>query len=529
MPAVTRELTITYGGFSVGGSTDYLIDNKYQQNKAYGKLNVSFEVVASGATEGAFATACANLEAAFRKPRQDLVIAFGGSNHVNGSHSGNTFMNAEASIEKLTDGTTTGRSRRYRVSIEAMLPADLSGVSGRRSSSVRIEYDNSRIRTVTISGEYTALGSNSALAQYEASIGAYCTAVLSALGGTYELQPETPEFDDQNKLLRFNRVYRELVFNQSADQLDHPAIKAQTISVDVATSAPGDSPMGTPLAREVGAPIVQQGNVLRPVTVTLRAEMNVDKTVSQDLAGLWTSTVRPWLIQHAMTIAGSGFGVIVEITPTFDSTNNRIGATLTMLSIQGGAILSHRLSVEVADNKGRVLIPVWVTNPLARHKAQGPRTILRTTRQVLRIVKGAVNPGQPAGKGQAPVQKGGGAKPPGKGIGGGAGGQAPGMGVPPAIKGGANPAPPGAIGVGVGQAQGGGVAGLQGLGIELQDVQGIVWERLGDTWRATPDRIGIAGYAVDVIDLEIEALDAAYVPVSVGGGGGPGSKPLTGQ
>ena len=101
MPAVTRELSITYGGFTVGGATDYLIKDKIRIEKGYASANVSFNVIvsdASGAPE--FATLCSAIEAAFRKPWQACTIALDGSTLESFSHTDNT-NRADSQVRSL--------------------------------------------------------------------------------------------------------------------------------------------------------------------------------------------------------------------------------------------------------------------------------------------------------------------------------------------------------------------------------------------------------------------------------------------
>ena len=82
---VSRELSITYGSLTVGGTSDYLIDRVYRLRKSYRAFEVSFRVVVTGDladVDSTFATDCLAVEAAFRTPREDLTIAFNASQHV---------------------------------------------------------------------------------------------------------------------------------------------------------------------------------------------------------------------------------------------------------------------------------------------------------------------------------------------------------------------------------------------------------------------------------------------------------------
>ena len=258
------------------------------------------------------------LEAAFRTPRGDLLITFSGDAWIDLKHSDNSALNVDARFIKAGGDYDTGTSRKYTLTIEGQMPADLAGQSGRQSSNVKISTDSSGIRTVTISGVYTAIAGNTALAQHDANVATYTTAVITALGGTFELvEPITVDHDDANDIANFTRTFREVIFNQSAGTLDDPEIKSQSIVVSASTTAPGDSPLGTQIAQEIGAPLKTSGSVLRPVQLTVQANMHVDKDQTTDLRGLWEGKLRSHLRNVALSYA-NGTAYITEERPTFD-------------------------------------------------------------------------------------------------------------------------------------------------------------------------------------------------------------------
>ncbi|SVD47829.1 uncharacterized protein METZ01_LOCUS400683, partial [marine metagenome] len=63
MPAVTRELALTYGAVSVGGATDRLIDGYIRIDKSYATASVSFDLVITAASDAAFASEISTIEA----------------------------------------------------------------------------------------------------------------------------------------------------------------------------------------------------------------------------------------------------------------------------------------------------------------------------------------------------------------------------------------------------------------------------------------------------------------------------------
>src|SRR3990167_1060653 len=96
-PVVTRELSITYAGFTVGGTTAYHLhgDPPYRQTDGYERYSIDFHVLVQEATEAAFAAACRAVEAAYRTPRGALVVALGSAALKTLSHAGSTGYNAD--------------------------------------------------------------------------------------------------------------------------------------------------------------------------------------------------------------------------------------------------------------------------------------------------------------------------------------------------------------------------------------------------------------------------------------------------
>lgn len=551
--AVTRLLSVVYGSLTIGGTSDYHIDGPWRLNKVYERFSFSCEVVLaadSNTNEAAFLAWCTAVETAFRKPRQKLEIFINGSTYFSADPvagaSGNTGFDQFATCDKIGDETTdSGRSRRYRVTVEGTLPADLSGVSGRRRADITMDFAPSRRGTVTIEGEYTALGASDALAVYNAGVATFATSVLAGITGTFELVSEKYKRNDTDKTLTFTRVYRELLLNQSIGVLNNPAIVEQVITVTVRQLAPGDSPIGTPIIAEVGD-LYTDGEVARPIRIELTAAMSIDKTVTTDMTALWNGTIKPWLIQHAMTVAGTAFMAIEEISRIPTHTDNTIAASLRALAI-AGPVLEHVFTVEIDDDTGLKHTGVHGPDPLVKHNFQGERFVVRTARQNLRLLKGMRGGG---GGGNGPQGGGQGAGPAG-GIGVGIGAGLPGsflggwaQGTKPGISNGTigfgiGAGPPGSLfdefmglddaleGGGGGGGGAGGVpekpfnsGNLNDLSIKAPPgAEGAVWDRKRFTQAAQPDRIGIDGFQIDTVVLTLTAIDWLRKKPEEGGGG----------
>lgn len=372
---MAKEFSLAYGGVTLGGSSsDYHIDGVFtydesgvEGGKFVGRVGCDVVVVTSPQyAEAGFASACLALETAFSKPRQDMVLTLGSTTLKSWSHSSNTGFNARPRIEKIGNPEDTGRSRRYRVSVEVDLPADLTGQSGRRDSHIEVNYDASRIRTVTISGRYTALGGNSARAQYESASPAYFTSVISGLtgGGTFEIVEETVTNDDANKLAEFRIVYREIIYGQTSAGLDSTTIVRHTVIFSkVQPSA--DSSMKTVKA-------------LAKVVATYSAHVN--KTVSTDLLSLWDNTLKPYVVSQFNTIFLPSVSGVSSNAPSIDKTNNTISCSLEFTALfQGDDYVASEITEEIREQPGFLFTGSYGGNPVGLHVDMAWHTVLRIT------------------------------------------------------------------------------------------------------------------------------------------------------
>jgi hypothetical protein len=302
----------------------------------------------------------------------------------------NTGFNAQPTIRKTAGDLDTARSRKYAISVVVELPADLAGQDGRVESSVTLQYDPNRKRTLTISGTYTALGGNSAFAQYSASIGAYQATVQSAFGGTWEIVTESVTHDDTNKNVQFSRMFREIIFNQGQGILDDPAVVEQQISYSRLVDRPGDSPHSS-------------GKVARLDTIQMQANMFIDKNVTMDLRGKYETGLRQYLIQLAFNTFSSSTGALVAESPQFDFHENKIQVSMTFRMVGSSNILQYTKTVQIAVEEGLTIIPVW-EKKLSKHVFQGSANKIRTTTDSEIRLKGSGGGGGFFGGGGAQLQ-----------------------------------------------------------------------------------------------------------------------------
>lgn len=490
MPAVARELTITYGATSVGGTTDRLLDaseRPFSLAVNYQQAALSFEFITTNfATEALFRTEITTLEAAFSTPRQRLQIVGATGTYLDLDPTTNTGFEAVAEIEKA--GSRLGdsaRSRRYRVTITVQLPADLAGQNGRRASSFAVDYTPSDRRTITVEGEYTALGGNTALQQYTASIAAYVATIQGLVGGTYgEKGSEQIKVNDTNTIMSFRRTFQEIFLSESAGATNDTDLVDPLLSVTRIRSAPGDAPLGG-------------STIERLVTYQVAYAAGVRTTV--DLDAKWTGSIRPWILQHVAAATGASALAIMDESPKFDAGKREITAGMTLVAAGGTKVISASVVTEDADDAGDVLVPAWVRGTRhGKYLFEGPALFGRTVTEtvtVLGIVSPQATPGG-SGRGRVRFRQG-----PGVGAfaigarlsinisgGGGGGGGAP------------------------GGAPGGGKSGLIPIGPQRT--------------RTSPRRIGLPGNTIDVTDITTTTNLVYYEPAG-GSGGGGFSRPRT--
>jgi len=269
----------------------------------------------------------------------------------------------------------TGRSRRYLVTIEAEMPADNSPTVGIRESSINVAFSPARKRTVTISGVVTAEGGNDARAKYNSIINAYTTAILTALGGIYELalEPDTAS-DFQDKIISFSRTFNEIIFSQGGAAVDDVRIVDQQFSITRNQVAPGDT---------------TGKNVVRMIELSALYEAWIDKDETQDLAGVWDS-IKDWVYGEIAAIFGAGSIAVTSVAPTYFLDENRISASISALAASASGLLEHRETIMVEENFGKVLVPVWNGNAYGKYLYLGPATKKKTTTTIQKKLAGSV-------------------------------------------------------------------------------------------------------------------------------------------
>jgi len=396
---MARSLTITYGGTSIGAGSVYDITEWYGWQQDYTSGTTTATVVVTGDDTEELRVRCNALEAAFRTPWQNLGIVLGGETFKSYSHSGNTGFNGEASIRKSASAADTALSREYTITVTVYFPADLSGQDGRRNASVNVAYAPSDRLTVSFSGQWTALDSDGALANFEANGESWATTWLGAnfSGRTFERVGKEVRPDDPDKVASFSLVYQEVIFNETQATLNDPRIVGQSISISISRETPGDSPgrassTGQPLRSEGrGTVVPSQGAIdsTRPYQVSATVACSVDKRQTTDLASVWEGVLRPYLIDLLTSVTGvAGSVAIINQGFTPEPSANTLTGNVTALVV-GGGFLSYQVSLTYNDVSGANVVYAHGRRAETGYIVQGPRVLTRTINESYRRLAGA--------------------------------------------------------------------------------------------------------------------------------------------
>lgn len=431
MPAVPRDLSITYGSYTVGGSTDVLLDSwtRVEDNFSLAAYEMSFIITA--ASDAAFVAACSNAESAFRIPRQDLVVMQRSSTLLSLKQSDNTGLDAEPKIVKAEHIADTGRSRRYTVRIDFGRPADNVASSGRRSTTTLVQYDSSRRRRVTVGGVYTAIpSSGTALQQYLSTIDAWALTQLQTVEPAtgvsifWELIDEPRvEYNSTNKVMEFSRTYQEKVYpdaGQTTSTMDDADLVDQVFEASFIAEGVNDSPgtgqdfstsgggfstgqNGADTGVMVGGTPNPQlgGSTARLGRVILTYDAAVDKTRTTDLKGKYDGVIRPWLLSEAAKVTASGYGTpaLMNENPHYDRDHNRIHVEMEFWVPGPAHTIEQKITTrDSTPSYGWALVPRWNGNPMSKYKYRGPMQKLRIVSETRTVLGDATS----ADKGKEP-------------------------------------------------------------------------------------------------------------------------------
>lgn len=192
----------------------------------------------AGAHDGQFATGLATAHGYIGKNKA-FTFKKGSETLLTFDPAANTGFLTHASLANAGDPYNTGRFQIRRITITGQKPASQDSRVGRREAALVISRRSDGLRSVTVSGVWTALVTPlAALASYDASI---ATWVATWLGSSMVLAPATGAFwvktsetplslDEQNKVLSFSRSYDERKFISNPGEADNSAPKGTILS-----------------------------------------------------------------------------------------------------------------------------------------------------------------------------------------------------------------------------------------------------------------------------------------------------------
>lgn len=345
MSAITRTFSVQYGSITVStADSGYALEGPVGPQFTYRRVTWSFGCIVYGSSASDLETKAAALVAQIRVPRQNLVVTLG-SGSYSYSEASKTGYNMSGAIERQTGSVfDTHVTREFSISITVELPATLNSDDGVFDYAYAVTTEQSGQRTIALSGEITTNGTNLAEAQYESKIAAIVAAVKAAVdsGATFEEQIEERGIERFDFEMRFRRVFREQIYKDSLDAFDESAIKDARITSSVST---------------VYAEAAEPGLKV-PTEITLQYEAIVDKSVSTDLAGLWSGKALPLLksIADELSAADSGGEAIYkEIRPTYSPTGQILSGIVRFVTFNSIVLLSEITETRNTSTSGRKL------------------------------------------------------------------------------------------------------------------------------------------------------------------------------
>lgn len=388
---MSRELSITYGTVTVGGTSDaYHLDGFHRTVTTDGtaQSSIEFDVVVKASSSPSLAQACDRLEKEFRTPRLSLVVAQQGVAILNVAHSAASGgFNTIPSIRKIGDVPDSGRSRRYTMRVEYETPADLVGTPGLRESAVNLQTDAAGIRTVTISGTFTAIpGTTNARSRHDAAIAAHVSSILSGLGVTTSELIEQPveETDYDSKTIQFQRRYRELVYGQGQDAAnDDSDITDQSLVVMQREFSEEASPL-TPAAANQALAATDPGSQVVPLAIF---DLQYEARIRNVAPKAKYDSIRSWLLSQFTSIFSAGrFALTVEEVSS-DPVTKTLRVQMTAEgSVRGNRVIRRTVTRTRTNEVGVVFRGAWTGNPLDFYIYRGHDDERRTTTVTERLL-----------------------------------------------------------------------------------------------------------------------------------------------
>lgn len=374
MTGFARELTFTYNGYSVAGTSGRRLDGKYRMHDSDESASFEADIILGDNTWTAarFATECAALETALRTPRADLTVSLSGNTLMSLSQSSNTGYDAAPECRKVGDDWDTGRTRKYHFSVTYGRPASYQSLNGRRKSTIDVSYNPAGRRKVVISGEYTTDGATASKANYLARIVAYESSIMTALGITSS-QRVMQQFDyfETDKVCRFRVEHNELIY-----ALLHAAIRNQTLRITRRQTSGPDTQAAGKMVTSKGVGVVR-----RLITLDVDYSGWVDTATATDIAPLAAivDALRGPLAAAVRAASGAGFVALIEDAPTINPDENQISFRQTYSAAVANGFTKYVRTEAYSYTTGRTLVPTWALDRrFNRYEYFGPASMTCT-------------------------------------------------------------------------------------------------------------------------------------------------------
>tara|TARA_R110002072_G_scaffold35076_2_gene104154 strand:- start:10065 stop:11651 length:1587 start_codon:yes stop_codon:yes gene_type:complete len=395
-----RNLEVTYGSSVVSGTVSnctMTLVNLHRIRKGYEDFEVRFDLLLTCPTEDPadFAAAAAALENHYTRPGQELTVTWVDPDGVVPDaillrlrHSDATGLEIRSEIDKSGDEQLdTALSRLYAVRIYGDLPphAVLDGVR-------REEYDlakgaNER-KTLTITGEYTAVNGSAASNQAGIKIAAKATSLLSILGGEWKLvRSDLLGVSTNDQIATYVLEYREHLFGDVAATVND----ARFGDVELRIRRGISESQGSADARS-----------LATMTASYKAEIRHTQTTG--LKALYETEIQPWIIANMKLSAPGNFFALIGDDPELDRTDNVITATLVAVTDGGGTLLELIREETLDVGHGAIFADVWSESdvpiesedPTPAYVWSGPKEVT-FTETLTRVTIGSGSSLRPAG------------------------------------------------------------------------------------------------------------------------------------
>lgn len=367
---MNRDVSITYNGLTLGGtSTVFRLDGPFAFEISRDTISLEAGVLVTGTTEANLLSNEASLVNAFKGAKGSLVVMLGASTRYTFSHDGNTGMNAQAKANKAGSDIDSGLAAKYTVSVVMERPWDYSGDNGLRAASITCITGTNNLRTLVVSGQYSATSGSSAKANHDSYATAYCTTWLSAfsiLESDIIEKFENP--DKENKVYDFRRTFVEQGFAKTTSNTYVSTFKDAKLSAFFNQEEYGS------FSEESRKPI--QGTIIYSALVLFPNTINL--ATPQDLKTFVIANLDPKIKDYLRNVVPvTGPICFVSRKPTYEPFTNTVSVTYEVL-IYPTSLIEQNVSVEEEVDEGISLTPVWDGQQFSKEEQPSPRTWNKT-------------------------------------------------------------------------------------------------------------------------------------------------------